>query len=885
MNNSKDFKLTLSELKSKYNIKDINSGLDSKQAKDRLEQYGTNELKFKKESKWKLFLRQFNNVIIYVLIFSAILTLLLQHFSDSFIIILVIFINAFIGYYQEANASNALEKIKSILATNSTVYRDGHRIDIPTKDVVVGDVVFLEAGDKVPADMRLIDTDNVRIQESSLTGESDSIAKDTEIIKDDNPALAEQTNMAFAYTSVTSGSASGIVVSTGKNTEIGRISENISQAKDSKTPLMRELDGLGKWVSYVIIFASALLFLLGFFLETYSLSVLSLSVVAMIVGSIPEGLPATTSVVLSRGVSDMAKNKNTIIKSLPAVETLGSVDVIATDKTGTLTKNEMTIKDIILSDHVYQVTGNGYTPKGEITENGNKVQMNDTLKLFLEAGNEANDAQLNQENNKWVLNGEPTDGAFLTAYTKALGTDNNNRYKEIDLLPFDSDFRYIAKLVDDDNGKRKLFIKGSPDKLLALAQKVDKNFDMDKWNQQVADLSEHGKRVIAVGYQDVDASVNEITHDQIKQGIHLLGLAGIIDPPRESVMKALREMNEAGIAVKMITGDNPITAKAIGEQLGLAQNIHAVTGAELDGMNKAEFKKAVLENQVFARTTPQNKYDIIKALQDSGKVTAMTGDGINDAPALKRADIGVAMGNKGTDIAKESADMVLTDDKFGTLAPAIKEGRRIYDNIKKSIQFLLPTSFAEGLIIAFTILMQNDMPLQPTQLLWINMVSAITIQFAFIFEPGEQDLMKQKPRKTNGSLLNKWDGIRICWLSALMAILGIVAFEMLTANGFSDVFASTVVVNVIVFAKIFYLFSIRTKQALFSKTLFSNPQAFMIVGIMILLQLALTYIPFMQGAFYTTGIGFMGWSIAIVAGVIVLALAEVDKFISKKLKK
>ncbi|MHA8137612.1 HAD-IC family P-type ATPase [Lactobacillaceae bacterium Scapto_B20] len=879
----KAYKLTDKEIQEKYQIKDIESGLTSSQASERLAQNGPNELQFKKDSKLKLFLRQFNNVIIYVLILSAILTLLMRHYSDSLIITLVVLVNAIIGYYQEANASNALEKIRSILSTNSTVYRDGTRIDIPTKDIVEGDVVFLEAGDRVPADLRLIDTDNLRIQESALTGESDSIEKDADVITADNPSLAEQTNLAFSYTSVTSGSGTGIVIATGNATEIGQISQEVNNTTERKTPLMNELDQLGKWVSYVIMIASVILFLIGLYFETYSVSVLALAVVAMVVGSIPEGLPATTSVVLSRGVSDMAKNKHTIVKSLPAVETLGSVDVVATDKTGTLTQNEMTATDVLLPNATYHVTGTGYQPEGQILDQNDQLASGKDLELFLEAGYEANDTILNQEDGRWVINGEPTDGAFLTLYHKGVQSQDTPNDKEVDLLPFDSAFRYMAKVVKRPDGQKMLFIKGAPDKVLALAKKTEPDFDTAHWEQQVHDLSKTGKRVIAVGYKPVDDDVTEVSHELIQSGVQFLGLAGIIDPPREEVVQALKEMNAAGVEVKMITGDNPVTAKAIGEKLGLAPSIHAITGAELDQLEGEAFKQAVLDNQVFARTTPQNKLQIIKALQESGKVTAMTGDGINDAPALKRADIGVAMGIKGTDVAKDSADMVLTDDNFGTLSTAIKEGRRIYDNIKKSIQFLLPTSFAEGLIIAFTILTKNDMPLNATQLLWINMVSAITIQFVFIFEPAEKNIMLNKPRDNNSSLLGKVDMWRIAYISSLMAICGIIVFDFLIANNWSVEVASTVVVNVIVFGKIFYLFNIRTSEPLFSKALFSNPKAYLIIGLMIALQFMLTYVPFMQESFKTASIPATGWLLSIVAGIVVLSVTEIDKMISKKL--
>lgn len=886
--NKKDYQLSVSEIRQKYQVNSIDEGLDEEQVRKLLEKYGYNQLTANKTSKWRILLRQFHNTIIYILMFSAFLTLLMGHYSDAIIIGIVVVVNALIGYFQEANASDALERIKEMLSAEATVYRNGVRQDIPAENLVPGDVVFLEAGDNVPADIRIIEADNLRIQESALTGETDSVEKAVDFVADESTPLAERVNMAFASTSVTSGSGKGIVVATGKYTEIGKISDVVNATEDRQTPLMKEIDGLGKGITYVIMGVAIALFILSLIQQTYAISVLTLAVVTMIVGSIPEGLPATTSVVLAMGVSDMAKNKNTIIKTLPAVETLGSVDVIATDKTGTLTKNEMTVKVIILADQVYEVTGDGYAPKGEIrpvSGSGIHASENSILQLFLEAGYEANDTVLvNDEDaaNPWTINGEPTDGSFLTLYHKVFAYPEQPDYMELDMLPFDSDNRYMAKLVTNHAQERILFIKGSPDKLFDMVKKQDPHFDQSFWSDHVRRLSKEGKRVVAVGYQLINQETTTIDDHILDQGIQLLGIAGIIDPQREEVIASLKEMNQAGVHVKMITGDHPLTAKAIGAKLGLAEEINAVTGAELDQMDTASFQEAVLDNQVFARTTPQNKLDIIKALQAKGKVTAMTGDGVNDAPALKRADIGVAMGVSGTDVAKDSADMILTDDNFGTMSQAIREGRRIYDNIKKSILFLLPTSFAEGLIIAFTIMMQKELPLQATQLLWINMVSAITIQFAFIFEPAEPGIMNRKPRKTGNKLMSRHDVWQMAYVSVLMAVISLIAHDWLLAQGVSEAVASTVMVNTVVMSKIFYLFNIRTSESAFSKASFTNPMAFLIIGVMIILQLLLTYVPFMQGAFSTESISMVGGLIAIGAGIIVLLVTELDKYIRTK---
>lgn len=885
MEKYQDFQLEKQELLKKYGVREVALGLGEDEAKRRLQKDGLNQLTSQKTPKWKLLLRQFHNMIIYILLFAAVLTLLMGHVSDAIIIAVVVIVNVLIGYYQEASAADALEKIKGLLSQEATVYRDGIRQDIAAEKLVVGDVVFLEAGDNVPADLRMVETDNLRIKESSLTGEADSVEKNAEQISEAATPLAERNNLAFASTAVTAGSGIGIVIATGANSEIGKISTEVAQTKSEKTPLMKEIDNLGKGITWVIIGVSVLLFILSLLLETYAISVLTLAVVTMIVGSIPEGLPATTSVVLAMGVNEMAKKNHTIVKTLPAVETLGSVAVVATDKTGTLTKNEMTVKDIIFSKRQLKVSGDGYDPTGAILSADNQVvELDEELKLFLEAGFEANDTVLHNEAG-WQINGEPTDGAFLTLYYKQFPFPKKTEYTEIDMLPFDSDYRYIAKLVEKKDGQRILFIKGSPDKLFLMAKANGKQkFAEDYWTNQVTNITEQGKRVVAVGYQVVSNLVTQITPELLTKGIYFLGIAGIIDPPEESVIPALKEMNQAGVSVKMITGDHPLTAKAIAEKLNLAPEVSVITGGQLEQMSPQELEQAVVENQVFARTTPQNKLEIVAALQKNGLVTAMTGDGVNDAPALKKANIGVAMGKKGTDVAKDSADMILTDDNFGTMAVAIREGRRIYDNIKKSILFLLPTSFAEGLIIAFTILLQKDMPLQPTQLLWINMVSAITIQFAFIFEPAEANIMTRKPRQSTGRIFNRHDIFQMGYVSILVAAISLISYEWLLLQGVTRVVASTMMINIVVLSKIFYLFNIRTKAPLFSKSFFTNPKAFWISGTMLLLQIALTYLPFMQNWFYTAALSPLEWGIAVAAGVMILAITECDKLLRIKNK-
>lgn len=876
------YQLNETEIKERFDT-DLTKGLSSEEASDRLARDGLNELQQEKTSKWVIFFRQLNNVVIYILFAAVVLTVWMGHYSDAVVIGLVIVANTLIGYYQEVNASNALEKIKEMLSTHATVIRDQKRLEVPAEEVVKGDLVYIEAGDNIPADLRIIDTDRLKVQESSLTGESGSVNKSTAAISE-KVSTGDQHNMVFASTSVTNGNATGVVVATAEATEIGKISESVSQQSSKKTPLMKEIDKLGTGISYVILGFALLLFVFGFIFNIYTLPVLSLAVITMIVGSVPEGLPATTSVVLAMGVSDMAKRKNTIVKTLPSVETLGSVDIIATDKTGTLTKNEMTAQTIMTKSNQYSISGVGYAPEGAVLLNDQPVEhgSDSVLDALIQAGYQANESELNQEDDEWVLNGEPTDGAFLTMYRKYHQSGTSD-YEELSRIPFDSDYRYVASLSQHQQSQAvNIFIKGSPDKLFEMAEH-NSDFDLTYWKEKVDDLSSKGKRVIAVAKKTADSNQTELTHEDLASGVEFLGIVGIIDPPREEVIAAIKTMRHAGVEVKMITGDHPSTAKAIADHLGLADEVHAITGIELDEMSADELAEKINDYHVFARTTPENKLKIIEAYQKSGKVTAMVGDGVNDAPALKMADIGVAMGQKGTDVSKDSADMVLANDDFSTMETAIHEGRRIYDNIKKSILYLLPTSFAEGSIIAFTLLLQRDLPLQATQMLWINMVSAITIQFAFIFEPAEKNIMERPPRNTRFSLISKREAVQIAYVSILMAGFSLIAYDWLIDYGASQQIASTMVVNIMVMSKIFYLFNIRTTALAFSKEFFTNKKAFLIIGIMIGLQLLLTYVPFMQRYFYTEGLSMLEWGIAIAVGFIVLLITEIHKFIRLKM--
>ena len=702
--------------------------------------------------------------------------------------------------------------------------------------------------------------------------------------------------MAFASTSITNGDMTGVVVATGDYTQIGKINKSINDVKQEKTPLIISINNLGKYISYAIVLVAVLLFGFGVLFDIYEIPTLLLSIVTMVVGSIPEGLPAITSVILAIGVQNMAR-KNSIVKNLPSVETLGSVNIIATDKTGTLTKNEMTIKDIVTKHHNYIVTGDGYSPEGEIFESkgkqdllinkssekiSSKLKIEGDLKKLILIGALANDAKLNQENDKWVINGEPTDGCFLTLCKKA-NLDTSN-FIEINKIPFDSDFKYMAKIVDLENS-RYLVVKGAPDKLIDVIKKSNNEFDDIYWQNEVSKLAKKGKRVVAVAYKNLSKDITKIQHELLDNDLNLVGLVGILDPPKESVIDAILQARNAGVKVKMITGDHPETAVQIARQIKLSDENRVITGSQLDKLTDSELNSVIKDYDIFARATPENKLRIVKAYQSNNLITAMTGDGVNDAPALKQADIGISMGIKGTDVAKESSDMVLADDNFSTIVDAIKEGRRVYDNIKKTIKFLLPTSIAEGLIVLISIILNNPLPLEPVQLLWINMVSAITISFAFVFEPAENDVMNKNPRKKSDSIIKSQDTIRILYVATMIAGLGLIISQHLTSLGISQNIVSTVTLKIVVFCKIFYLFNIRTDHSAISKNLFTNKVAFLVVGILISLQMAITYMPQMHIIFRTASLQITDWLYPFYCGLILFSIVEIEKFLSNTLKK
>lgn len=860
-------------------------GLDPKEVKSRLQEYGPNALpEAAKQPGWLRFLLQFHNVLIYILIAAAVVTALMQHWIDTVVILGVVVINAIIGFIQEGKAEKALEGIRQMLSLNARVKRGGDTESVDAKTLVPGDIVLLESGDKIPADLRLIKVRNLKVEESPLTGESVPVEKKSEVL-DGNIPLGDRFNMAFSGTMVTSGRATGVVVATGSNTELGKINEMMNAVQSLKTPLLQQMDSFGKLLSIVIGALTVLFFFIGFVFHEYETAELLMAVIGLAVAAIPEGLPAIMTITLALGVQQMARQK-AIIRRLPSVETLGSVTVICSDKTGTLTRNEMTVQALRVADDDYAVTGTGYAPEGEIRDASDKAidaSQTDGLRELIQCAQLCNDADLREKDGAWKLQGDPTEGGLLTLARKAGNVEA--KHERIDTLPFESEHKYMATLNADKDGRKTIWVKGAPERLLDRCSSAwypdgNKPIDKEKWQNRMEEMASKGLRVLAAAYRPLDEgdSTESIDHSSIEEDLILLGLYGMIDPPRPEAIEAVEACKQAGIRVKMITGDHALTASAIARELGLEAWEKPLTGVELDEMDKDALADAACSCDVFARTSPENKLRLVEALQARGEITAMTGDGVNDAPALKRSDVGIAMGLKGTEVTKDASEMVLADDNFATIARAVKEGRTIYDNLRKAILFILPTNGAQSLVVMAAILVGMTMPITPVQILWINMVTAVTLALALSFEPSEAGVMKRPPRDPKASILDTSFLLRLGIVSILLAGFSIAFFKMMINGGASYALASTVAVNTLAFGQAFYLFNCRTlRESAFSQGLFSNRVVWVTVGLLVGLQLLFTYSGWMQTLFGTESMPLNLWPKILLAGLVVFIVVEAEK--------
>ena len=869
----------------------VGQGLDLFEVKHRQERFGYNVLTPKKgKSPFVRFLLQFNNPLVIILLIASGTTAVLKDVTDAVVIFAVVLINAVIGYIQEARAEQAIAALSKTMTTEALVMRGGQPVRLNAAELVPGDIVQLQAGMRVPADLRLLAARDLQITEAALTGESLPVEKDASLRLAPEALLAERRNMVYASTLVTYGTATGIVVATGDSSEIGRISQLIAGAVELQTPLTRKISQFTRVLLVAILLLSGMTFAVGVIRGQPVVDTL-MAAIALAVGAIPEGLPAALTVTLAIGVSRMARRR-AIIRHLPAVETLGSTTVICSDKTGTLTQNQMTVQEIYTPGGSYTVNGVGYQPVGEILPKDPTTvdwSSNTAAIETLKAGLLCNDSQLVESEAGWSIQGDPTEGALLVAAQKAGLTAEVARYpRRLDTIPFDSQHQYMATLHEDGT----VYVKGAAEVLLErCTAPLDSRGEVGTCGNSVfrpalEAMASKGLRVLAFARLDKPGA-QKLGFEDIT-GLTLLGLQGMIDPPRPEALAAIKASQRAGITVKMITGDHALTAAAIGKQIGLCQQdcAEVLTGAELARLSDAELIERAQTVNVFARVAPEQKLRLVEALQAGGHVVAMTGDGVNDAPALKQANIGVAMGITGTDVSKEAADMILTDDNFATIEAAIEEGRGVFDNLTKFIAWALPTNIGEGMVLLAAIFAGVALPILPLQLLWVNMVTAAVLGMALSLEPKEADIMRRHPRDPRAPILNSTLIWRILLVSLIILAGAFGLFEYELLRGASVEEARTVVVNVIIFVELFYLFNARSlTQSPFKLGFFTNLWALGGAVLMVVLQLLFTYLPVMNRLFGSAPLSLVLWLDVLGVGLAAFLLVEIEKWFRRRLVK
>jgi len=863
-------------------------GLSEIEASARLDIYGPNRLPEPPRRHPLLrFMAHFNNILIYVLLGAALITSFLGHFADTFVILAVVIINALIGFLQEGKAEKALEAIRHMLALHSAVIRDGTRSTVSGESLVPGDIVILEAGDKVPADLRMLDTHALQIQEAILTGESMPVEKSTLSVGTDT-ALGDRTCMAYSGTTVSRGQGTGVVVATGAHTEIGRISGLLSQVEMLNTPLVIQMNRFSKVLSLFTLVVTTVILLIGHFFFRHPFTELFMAVVGIFVAAIPEGLPAVLTITLAVGVQAMAR-RNAIVRRLPAIETLGSVSVICSDKTGTLTRNEMNVATVVTGIQSFSISGTGYDPNGTVETEGRKVSPAEypALLKLAEAAALCNDAALMKNEEGWYVEGDPMEGALLALYGRLGGDLSSIRSQWVrgDAIPFDSAHKFMATLEHDHENHAAVFVKGAPEAVLTMCQEQwdgsdsAEPLDLDYWQTQAEAIASVGQRVLAFAFKNVTPDYTVLERSDIDTSLTFLGLAGFIDPPRSEAVDAVAECRSAGIEVKMITGDHAATALAIGKALGLQHADRVLSGPELDKLDDSALKDSVMATGIFARTTPEHKLRLVMALQSNDMTVAMTGDGVNDAPALKRAGAGIAMGKSGSEAAKEAAEIVLADDNFASIVAAIREGRTVYDNIKKVISWTLPTNAGEAMTIIVALFLQMALPITPIQILWVNMITAVTLGIALAFEPTDKNAMRRPPRPRNEPLLNRsllWHIILVAGL-ILAGVFGM--FDYAVKRGYSDELARTLAMNTLVVLEIFHLLYIRNfnETALTWKALRGTKIVWGAIGVVLLGQFCISYIPWLQGIFGTEAVTLPDLSLMLGTGMLFFLVIEMEK--------
>lgn len=868
-------------------------GLTSEEAQRRLADCGPNRLPEPPgRSALMRFLLQFHNILIYLLLAATAVTVLLGHWIDASVIAGVIVVNAVIGFIQEGRAERAMEAVREILAPEATVLRDGNPITIPAEEVVPGDVLLLHSGDKVAADLRLIKVRNLQIQESALTGESLPVEKHVAPVAVE-AALGDRAPMAYSATIITYGQGAGVVVATGAQTEIGKISGTLSSIEELKTPLLRRLEGFGRGLSLVILAICAATFAFGVFVRDIPAGDMFLAAVSLAVAAIPEGLPAIMTVALAVGMQRMAAH-NAIIRRLPAVETLGSATVICTDKTGTLTRNELTVRTVLLPDHDVTVEGVGYEPTGAFKRDDRQINVHEDrdLERALLMALLCSDSALRRTSAGWTVVGDPTEGALIVAALKA-GLDESaeaEAHPRVDTLPFESEHRFMATLHRRRSGECFIAVKGAPERILQMCNAEHRGdelrpLDFESWCERMDNLASQGQRVLAVAARPAAPDQTHLDHEHMSGGFAFLAAFGLVDPPRSEAIRAIQDCHRAGVIVKMITGDHARTARAIGQELGIDAGAGVMTGRDLDATSAEDLRAAAQKVNIFARASPKHKLRLVEALQADGHLVAMTGDGVNDAPALKRADIGIAMGRKGTEAAKEASQMVLADDNFATIAAAVRQGRAVYDNLQKALLGTLPTNGGEALTVIVAILLGYHLPMTPVQILWVNMVTSVTLGIALAFEPPERAVMLRRPRSPSEPIITSFGLWRMVLVTVLMVATAFGLFLYDLSRGASIEEARTAAVNMIVVAEAFYLFNVRflKESSLSVNGLFGSQPVLIGVGVAMTMQLVFTYLPTMNELFGTRALSPLMWLRILVMGLLIFLIVELEKALRRKL--
>lgn len=869
-------------------LKTSEQGLSEVEAKKRLEIYGLNKLpEAEGISRFKIILHQFTSPLIYILMVAAVVTTLLGEYIDTGVIVAVLILNAIIGYFQEYKAETSVRALQSMVVPKAKVIRNGKESEIPSEGLVPGDIVLLASGMRVPADLRLLKTTELRIEEAALTGESVPVEKKTGSIAEENLTPGDQTNMAFMGTVVVNGRAKGIVVETGSKTVLGQIAKEVKELSVTKTPLQQKITKFAHFIGFLVLGSALAIAILGFFLGMSLAEIFKIAVAAS-VAAVPEGLPIVVTITMAIGISRMAK-RNAIIRKLPAVETLGSTTVICSDKTGTLTKNEMTVKVIHDTQHTYEVTGSGYDPKGEILQDWESCEINKLEGVcgLLRIGMLCNESSLVEEEGQYRVDGDPTEGALIVAALKAgLDPQEEKRlFPQLAIIPFESERGFMATLHEHD-GKKWIFAKGAPEKVLEMCHQIADGSSIDR--EKVLKTAEHfaqdGMRVLAMAYKEVPSDFGDLTHESLGTDLTLAGLQGMIDPPRPEAIEAIKGCHQAGIRVAMITGDHAITARAIGRMMGITQKDSLVlTGKELETMSDDELFNKVQDVSVFARVSPQHKLRIVQQVMKHGEVVAVTGDGVNDAPALKAAHIGVAMGKTGTDVAREAADMVITDDNFASIFHAVEEGRVVFDNIRKVTLFLIPTGFAAIVSILIAMVLDIPIPYVAAQLLWINLVTNGLQDVALAFEPGEKDVIKRKPRRLKEGIMSRLMYERSVLVGLIISLGVIVNFVAALDEGLSLERARTIAVTTMVLFQFFQAWNSRSElRSVFTISPLSNPFLFYSMVAAFLAQIAVVYVPALQWVFRTEALTLAEWGRIILVSLSVVVLVEIDKFIRRR---